>query len=142
MALLLKGRSAMALCVSVQVHPTLPSHNKSFGHTPDGDSNRLSGAFPGIPGASVCSLGSWLSAGAPAPTTGRLIFCSLSYTLFSVFFYFRTHLFLDHVPPFLCPDSQVTALYYFLLITLNCFVLNQTSHLCYIGSLISQLYLT
>lgn len=109
-----------ALCVSVQVHPGLPSHSKSFGHRPGGESNRLSGAFPGILRGSVCSLGSWLSVGTPPPTTGRLtLLCSLSYTLFSIFSYFRTHLFIAVVPPCLCPDSQVTALYYFLLIALN-----------------------
>lgn len=110
----------VALCVSVQVHPSLPSHSKSFGHRPGGESNRLSGAFPGILRGSVCSLGSWLSVGTPPPTTGRLtLLCSLSYTLFSIFSYFRTHLFIAIVPPCLCPDSQVTALYYFLLISLN-----------------------
>lgn len=128
----------VALCVSVQGHPLCPPTASLLATDQMGSPGCL--GIPWHPEGSVCSLGSWLSVGAPAPATRRLaLLCSLSYTFFSAFSYFRTHLFLARIPP----DSQVTALYDFLLISLNSAAsIPKSTYFCYIGGFISQPCLT
>lgn len=104
------------------------------------------GGFPGILGRFICTLGLWLSLGAPTPTTrSSTLLCSLYYTYCPFFLCFRTHLFIaPSLPPSLCPDSQITALlllfaHWFQL----CWIPTQIRS-CYLGNvnLISVLWLS
>lgn len=102
----------MALCVGVRVHPTLPSHSKSVGHRLDGESRGIPwhpggfSLFFGVMAVCRCHCSYNRKVGPPLFSILHLVFH---------FFLFQNLLFLAHISP----DSQVTALYYFLLITLN-----------------------
>lgn len=98
----------------MRVRSCLPSHSQSCGHRLGGEFSRLSRGFPSIPG------GSWLSPGAPASTTERLtLLCPLHYTFFAIFSLFQDTYLHCFIPPFLCPGSQATAPYSFVLIAFN-----------------------
>lgn len=121
----------------VQVCPSLPSYGKSFGHKLGGESSRLSVGwvcvFLASQGVSVCTLGSWLCLGSPCSYHRKIdppLFFILHVILHNFFLYFRTHLFIAPVPPFLCPDSHITAPYYFLLTGFN--LLHPYPHLAFL----------